>query len=284
MRDVPRQGDATRPRVGSCGPSQSSSPPSGTPSPPSFASCSDAAGVGAPDQLVQLERQPASIPEASSHSTSSFGSTAGTTGEKSTATRPGKPVAPGHLHRPAEVPGRGHHELHLVVRPEPVEVAEVARLLAGAGRLHVEDPDHRRRAAPRRPAGRGSRPSPPSRRSSRSRQSSGSSGCSSGSPPVRQTWRTGMAFKLGHDRLARPLLPAVEGVGGVAPGAAQVAAGEADEGAGPPGPRPLPLDAPEDLRDAHQPPSGALRSANRGPVSSGMVRRSRRCSASTRLA
>src|ERR1043165_6038249 len=87
--------------------------------------------------------------------------------------------------------------------------------------------------------------------SQRRRISSNDSLCASGSPAGDLDEVAAVALDARDDVVELHPLAAGERVLGVAPAAAQVAAGEADEDARPPGVRRLALDGMEDLSDAH---------------------------------
>ena len=73
------------------------------------------------------------------------------------------------------------------------------------------------------------------------------SGCSNGSPPVTSTASAAARLDVGNDVVHAHLAAFVEGVGRVAPAAAQVAGGQAHEHARPAGMGRLALDRMEDL-------------------------------------
>src|SRR6266540_985909 len=159
-------------------------------------------------------------------------------------------VAPNHVRGPAEVLLGADDELHLVMRHEAIEVREVVGDLAGAGRLHVHDPDRRGRKHVERPlavglyrdlVARGDELLGEARKVLlQERLAAGEE-----DEPRRVSRHRRDDLVTGHVR------PAVERVCRVAVAAAQVAAREAYEDARASGAGPLALDGEEDLGDPH---------------------------------
>src|SRR6266540_2485482 len=159
-------------------------------------------------------------------------------------------VAPNHVRGPAEVLLGADDELHLVMRHEAIEVREVGGDLAGAGRLHVHDPDRRGRKHVERPlavglyrdlVARGDELLGEARKVLlQERLAAGEE-----DEPRRVSRHRRDDLVTGHVR------PAVERVCRVAVAAAQVAAREAYEDARASGAGPLALDGEEDLGDPH---------------------------------
>ena len=91
------------------------------------------------------------------------------------------------------------------------------------------------------------------------RNGTSSRACSMGSPPVISTRPPDgrKALDFGEDLGVRHFMAAGEGVLGVAPGAAEIASGEADEDAGESGERAFTLQRFVDFDDVHGAPTDA---------------------------
>ena len=182
------------------------------------------------------------------HSDSCFGSRSPCTGENSTAlTRAGKVLAPDDLLREFIVAPIGDHEFHLVPFREVREVAPVVLVrLAGARALHVHDADDARRHVgdAAMPAGLDQHGLPGIEQALHQRIHVGL-----------QQWLAaghldGLAaarLDVRDDVVNAHLAALVEGVRRVAPAAAQVAGGQANEDARPARIGRLALDRMEDL-------------------------------------
>ena len=159
-------------------------------------------------------------------------------------------VTPGDIARELVVGPVLDDELHLVVRREPVEIAPLVLAgFAAPGTLDVHDLDDVGRARGRSDGDRRSRASPcgPGRggaTSGRRRPPAGAARL----PVIStsgQSWLSDRGDHLVHGLLA----PLVKGIGGIAPGAAQIARRQPDEHAGTAGVGRFPLNRIEDLVD-----------------------------------